>query len=135
MHMRIKPTVTLRCVKSGEGRYDEAYAAHARNELRRFVEERSQTEAARLLGVNQATISRNLKPDRQPSFKILIRLAQATHRTIDDLIGLGRARPTEVRLRDSEVLRVATAIAEQVARKIPSEPPPPTITPRNTRKK
>lgn len=124
MQMRIKRTDTLRSVKSGESRYDEEYAEHARRELRKFVEERTQTEAARLLRVSQATISRNLVPTRQPSFRILIRLAQVTHRTIDDLIGLGRVEPRQVRLPDSEVMRVAQRVAEHLASKMPSEPPP-----------
>lgn len=124
MQRRIKPADTLASVKSGESRYDEAYADRARKELRRFVDERNQTEAARLLGVSQGTISRNLDPDRQPTFRILIRLAQVTHRTIDDLIGLRDGGGTEVRLRDGELMRVAEMVAQRVASKLPSEPPP-----------
>lgn len=124
MQRRIRRADTLPSVKRGESRYDEEYADYARKELRRFVEERTQTKAAELLQVDQSTVSRNLDPTRQPSFKILIRLAQVTHRTIDDLIGLGRVEPRHVRLPDSEVMRVAEVVAEHLARKMPSEPPP-----------
>lgn len=133
--MRIKPGDTLASVKSGESRYDEEYAEKARSELKKFVDERTQTEAARLLGVSQGTISRNLDTDKQPSFRVLIRLAQVTHRTIDDLIGLRDRKTVDVRLRDSELTRIADMVSDRVASKLPSEPPPPPKSPKRGRGK
>lgn len=121
-------------VKRGQGRYGDKYADHARRELQRFVEERTQTEAARILKVNQGTISRNLDPAKQPSLFLLIRLSEATGRTIDDLLGVAHAPTNEVRLRESEVIRVAKAVAAEVAKKLPSDRPPPLLPPHRPKK-
>lgn len=127
MHPRMKPTNTLTSVKSGDARYDETCANHAREELRRFLETRTQEEASKALGMHQTTISRNLRADRQPSFKIVIRLAKATGRTVDDIIGLAGTRQVELR-------KLAEGVAEEVARRLrDSTPPPPESTRRPSR--
>lgn len=127
MHRRIKPVDTLTSVKGGESRYDEQYADHARAELRKFLEEKTQEKAARALRMNQSTISRNLDPARQPSIRLLIRLAEATGRTIDDLIGLRHKSGEFVRLSESSVMMVAKAVAKEVTSRPgrrPSSKPP-----------
>lgn len=113
--------------KVGETRYDEVYAEHARDELRKFLSDKTQDEAAEKLGMHQTTISRNLRIDRQPSFLILIRLAKATRRTIDEIIGLYTVAPPPPSISDSAVMRIAKATAEELARKLPSVPPPPPV--------
>jgi transcriptional regulator with XRE-family HTH domain len=116
MHRRIKPIDTLTSVRGGESRYDEQYADHAREQLRKFLEARTQEQAAKLLRMNQSTISRNLDPARQPSIRLLIRLSEATGRTIDDLIGLRHKSGEFVRLSESSVMMVAKAVAKEVSR-------------------
>jgi transcriptional regulator with XRE-family HTH domain len=125
MHRRIRPTDTLGSVRTGDSRYDDEYAARARAALKKFNDEHGQMESARLLGVNQSTISRNLSTDRQPSFKILILLSKATGRTIDEIIGLQHESRKEVTLSDSSLMRAAKAVAEEVIHKIRSDRPPP----------
>lgn len=141
MRYRIRPDDTLSPVPSGERRYDDDCADHARDVLRTWVQARGgQSAAAKLLGVNQSTINRALDPASQPTLKVLIPLAIHLRWSLDQLLGLKPppAPPAVVRVSDSEVQRIAEKVATQVARRLtpkampavrmpPKLPPPPKL--------
>lgn len=132
MQSRITPTDTLGSVEPGEKRYDEACAEHARNVLRRWVKKfQNQETAAAVLGVNQGTLSRNMKESSQPQLKILIPLSKELGWTLDQVLGLSPPPaqpppPPTIRISDSEVNRVAEKLADKLARRLT----PPQGTPR-----
>lgn len=121
MRYRISPDDTLAPVPSGDRKYDEDCATHARDLLREWVREHGgQTKAAKKLGVHQSTVLRSLDPKSQPTLKVLIPLAEKMHLSLDQVLGL-RPRPPPppvIRITDSEVLRVAEHVAKQVVRKL-----------------
>jgi len=127
MQYRITPTVTMPYMEHGDRRYDEECADHARELLRRWVDEKGgQVKAGEILGVHQSTIARSLAVDKQPSLKILLSLSKATGWTLEHILGLTPPAPPPVpaRFSDSELLRVATKVAEQVQRRMtPPEMP------------
>jgi hypothetical protein len=78
--------------KKDDRHYPAVYANHARAVLAAFVETHGgQVDAAALLDAKQSTLSRALKPDNQPSLKILINLARVTGRSLDAILGLDLA--------------------------------------------
>lgn len=121
MRYRIPEVNTLGSMEHGDRRYDEACARHARDVLRKWVDDQGgQSEAARLLGVHQSTIARNLDMKSQPTLKVLLLLSKLTGMTLEHIFGLTPPKPpsTPVRLSDSDVLRVAQKVAEHVTKKI-----------------
>lgn len=121
MRYRIPETNTLGSMEHGDRRYDEACARHARDVLRKWVDDQGgQSEAARLLGVHQSTVARNLDMKSQPTLKILLQLRTVTGWSLEYIFGLTppKAAPTPVRLSESDVMRVAQKVAEQVAKKV-----------------
>ena len=126
MRYRISRTNTLPSVREKDRRYDETCADHARAELQKFVDDHgSQEAAAEALHLNQGTVSRALKQENQPSLKVIMGLSRKTRRTVDEILGLGKGTVAiETRIRDSQLQRVADAIAEQVAERLKSDRPP-----------
>ncbi len=135
MRYRISRADTLASVIPGERRYDEICADHAREVLRKWVQDQeNQQSAAKKLGVDQGTISRNLNPKNQPTLKILIPLSRAMNWTLDQIFGLTPPPPPPpiIRISDSEVNRVADRLADRIARKLTppqGTPVPPMLPP------
>lgn len=128
MRYRIIKTNTLRSVKDkNTERYDEECADFARKELKKFVDQfPTQTAAAKVLDINQGTLSRMLTGELQPNMKVLLCVARQTRRTIDEVLGLTRdVVSIESRIRDSQLQRVAEVVAARVAERLKSDPPPP----------
>lgn len=114
-------------MKHGDRRYDDECAEHARGVLRRWVDEQGgQARAAEIFGVNQSTIARSLSPSNQPTLKILLLLRDKTGWTLERILGLPERNhaPATVRLSESELMRVAERVAEQVGRKMTPKPMP-----------
>jgi hypothetical protein len=127
MRNRISLEDTLASVKSGDRRYDERCAEHARELLRTWIHDNGgQQRAGELLGVDQSTMSRAIDKDKQPTLKILLLLSKKTGWSLERILGLPEpyAHPAPLRLSESEVQRVAERVAEHVSRKVTPEPMP-----------
>jgi transcriptional regulator with XRE-family HTH domain len=138
MQTRIKGGKATGSRRTHDARYDSVCAAHARLALEAFVtQHQSQEKAAQVLGLNQGTLSRSLRPNAQPTIRVLLALSLATGRKIDELLGLEQpvrehvARVTRARITDSELTRIAVRVRE-VGEQSPEEwshhgdtPPPP----------
>ena len=143
MRYRILPADTLASMPSGTRRYDEECAKHARQVLRDWVQRNGgQDEAARILGVDQSTISRSLNVANQPALKVLIPLSKEMRWSLDQILGIAPLPPPPavVRMSDSEVQRVAEKVSKYVARRLtPREMPaaktPPQLPPKRGVKK
>lgn len=96
-------------------RYDEVFAQNARNALAEFVRDHGgQIPAAKLLGCNQGTLSRDMQAHKQPSLRVLVALAERTGRTVDDILGRASVLPA-VTLRPEDLQAVVVAVRAELA--------------------
>lgn len=98
-------------------RYDEVLAVEARKVLQRLIDEQgSQPAAAKVLAVNQSTVSRALRPPGQPSARLLIALRAHYGVSIDEILGL---RPVRFDKREAEVTGMLEKILTKLDTKLP----------------